>query len=164
MTLREFIPFTKKSVPVKREREHPLSLLRHDMDTLFDEFFRGFDMNPFFGTHAERFTPNVDITESDKEIRVSAELPGMDEKDIDITLNHDSLTIKGEKKEEKEDKGKDYYRMERSYGTFCRTIPVPVEIETDKINAHYKKGILTIKIPKSAKAIEEKKKITVKVE
>ena len=89
---------------------------------------------------------------------------GWNEKDIDITLNHDSLTIKGDKKEEKEDKGKDYYRMERSYGTFCRTIPIPVEIETDKVNALYRKGILTIKIPKSAKALEEKKKITVKVE
>lgn len=163
MTLRELIPFTKKSIPVKREREHPFSLLRHDMDTLFDEFFRGFDREPFFG-QAERFTPSVDITESDKEIRVSAELPGMDEKDIDITLNHDSLTIKGEKREEQEDKGKDYYRMERSYGSFSRTIPLPAEIETDKVNAHYKKGILTITIPKSAKAIEAKKKITIKVE
>lgn len=163
MTLRELMPFTKRTVPVKRDRENPFSLLRHDMDTLFDDFFRGFEMEPSFGSHG-RFSPKVDITESDKEIRVSAELPGMDEKDIDITLNNDSLTIKGEKKEEKEDKGKDYYRMERSYGTFCRTIPLPVEIETDKVNAQYKKGILTVKIPKSVKAIEEKKKITVKVE
>lgn len=164
MTLRELIPFSKKSVPVRRDHEDPFALFRHDMDTLFDDFFRGFGTEPFFGRHAERFSPNVDITESDREIRVSAELPGMDEKDIDITLNHDSLTIKGEKKEEKEDKGKDYYRMERSYGTFCRTIPLPVEVETDKVNAHYKKGILTVNIPKSSKAVEEKKKITVKVE
>ena len=164
MTLRELIPFTKKSVPVKRDRENPFELLRHDMDTLFDDFFRGFEMEPFFGRHAARFSPKVDITENDREILVTAELPGMNEKDIDITLNHDSLTIKGDKKEEKEDKGKDYYRMERSYGTFCRTIPIPVEIETDKVNALYRKGILTIKIPKSAKALEEKKKITVKVE
>lgn len=164
MTLRELIPFTKKSIPVKRDREDPFSLLRHDMDSLFDEFFRGFDMEPFFGRRSTRFSPSVDITENDREIRVSAELPGMDEKDIDITLNHDSLTIKGEKREEKEDKSKDYYRMERSYGTFSRTIPLPVEIETDKVNAHYKKGILTITIPKSSKAIEAKKNITVKVE
>jgi HSP20 family protein len=164
MSLRELIPFTKKSVPVKRDLENPFSLLRHDMDTLFNDLFRGVEMEPFLGRHDARFSPNVDITESEKEIRVSAELPGMNEKDIDITLNHDSLTIKGEKKEEKEDRGKDYYRMERTYGTFCRTIPVPVEVETDKVNAHYRKGILTITIPKSAKALEEKKKITVKVE
>ena len=164
MTLRELMPFTKKSVPVKRDRENPFDLVRHDMDTLFDDFFRGVEMEPFFGRHSERFTPKVDITESEKEIRVSAELPGINEKDIDITLNRDSLTIKGEKKEEKEDRGKDYYRMERSYGTFCRTIPVPVEIETDKVNAHYRKGILTITMPKSEKSLEEKKKISVKVE
>jgi HSP20 family protein len=164
MTLRELVPFTKKSVPVKRDRENPFALLRHDMDTLFDDFFRGFEMEPFFGSHSVSYSPKVDIIESDREIRVSAELPGMNEKDIDISLNHDSLTIKGEKREEKEDKGKDYYRMERSYGSFCRSIPLPVEIETDKVNAHYRKGILTIKIPKSAKTIEEKKKIAVKVE
>lgn len=164
MTLRELIPFTKKSVPVKRERENPFTLLRHDMDMLVNDFFRGVEMEPFFGRYDMPFSPSVDITESEREIRVSAELPGMNEKDIDITLNHDSLTIKGEKKEEKEDKGKDYYRMERSYGTFCRTIPLPVEIETDKVSADYRKGILTITIPKSSKVLEEKKKIPVKVE
>jgi len=164
MTLRELIPFTKKSVPVKRDTENPFSLFHHDMDALFDEFFSGFEMGPSFSRHGSGFTPNIDIRENDKEIRVSAELPGIDEKDIDITLNHDSLTIKGEKKEEKEDKGKDYYRMERSYGTFCRTIPLPVEIETDKVNAHYRKGILTVTIPKSKKSIEERKKISVTVD
>lgn len=164
MTLRELMPFTKKRVPVRRSSDDPFALLRHDMDSLFDDFFRGFDMEPFSGRQTVRFSPSVDITENDSEIRVSAELPGMDEKDIDITLNHDSLTIKGEKQEEKEDKGKDYHRMERSYGAFSRTIPLPVEVETDKVAAHYKKGILTITIPKSPKAIEEKKKITVKVD
>jgi HSP20 family protein len=164
MTLRALNPFTKKSVPVKREYEHPFAMLHHDMDTLFDDFFRGSDMEPFFRNHTTAFSPKVDISESDEEIRVSAELPGINEKDIDVTLNHDSMTIKGEKKEEKEDKGKDYYRMERSYGSFCRTIPLPVEIETDKVKASYKKGILTVHIPKSKKAIEEKKRIEVKGE
>jgi HSP20 family protein len=164
MTLRELNPFSKKSVPVKRDYENPFALSHHGMDTLFDDFFRGFEIDPFFGRHSVSFSPKVDITESDTEIRVSAELPGINEKDIDITLNHDSLTIKGEKKEEKEDKGKDYYRMERSYGSFCRSIPIPVEIETDKVKASYKKGILTIKIPKSPKSIEETRKITVKTE
>ena len=164
MTLKALNPFSKKSVPVKRENENPFALSHHGMDTLFDDFFRGFEIDPFFGRHTAGFSPKVDITESDKEIRVSAELPGINEKDIDITVNHDSLTIKGEKKEEKEDKGKDYYRMERSYGSFCRSIPIPVDIETGKVNASYKKGILTVKIPKSPKSIEEKRKITVKTE
>ena len=88
----------------------------------------------------------------------------MNDKDIDVTLNHDSLTIKGEKKEEKDDRGKDYYRMERSYGSFCRSIPLHVEIDSGKAAASYKKGVLTVKILKSPKAIEETKKISVKVE
>ena len=86
------------------------------------------------------------------------------EKNISVTLNKDSLTLKGEKKEEKEDNDKGYHRLERSYGSFCRTIPLPVEIESDKVSASYKKGILTITIPKSEKAIEEKKKIKIAVE
>lgn len=164
MTFRELNPFSKKSVPIRRDTEHPLNLLRRDIDTLFDDFFGGFDMEPFLGRNSASFTPKVDVTESDKEIRVSAELPGVDEKDIDLTLNHDSLTIRGEKKEEKEDKGQNYYSVERSYGSFCRTIPLHVEVDTDRAKASYKKGILIISIPKSPRAIDEKKKITVKVE
>ncbi len=163
MAIRNLVPFGKKSVPVKREDENPFSLLRREMDSLFDNFFRGFDMEPFERRMAA-FSPKVDVTENDKEIMISAELPGMDEKDIDVSLQNDMLTIKGEKKEEKEDKGKDYYRMERSYGSFSRTIPLPVEVETDKVDAKFKKGVLTVTLPKSAKAVEETKKIPVKVE
>ena len=163
MAIRNLVPFGKKSVPVRREEESPFALLRRNIDSVFDNFFRGFEMEPFesrFGA----FSPNVEVTENDKEIKVSAELPGMDEKDIDISLNKDTLTIRGEKKEEKEQKGKDYYRLERSYGSFSRTIPLPAEVETDKIEAQLKKGVLTVTLPKSAKAVAETKKIPVKVE
>jgi HSP20 family protein len=102
------------------------------------------------------------VSETDKEIKVSAELPGMDDKDIDVSLTRDALTIKGEKKEEKEDKGKDYYKMERSYGSFTRSIPLPVEVDTDKVQATFKKGVLEITLPKTAKAIQETKKIPIK--
>jgi len=163
MTIRNLVPFGKKSVPIKREDENPFSLLRREMDSLFDNFFRGFDMEPFQSSMVS-FNPKVDVTENDKEIRISAELPGMDEKDIDVSLHNNMLTIKGEKKEEKEGKGKDYYRMERSYGSFSRTIPLPVEVETDRIEATFKKGVLGITLPKTAKAVEETKKIAVKVE
>jgi HSP20 family protein len=88
----------------------------------------------------------------------------MDDKDIEVNLNKDSLTIRGEKKEEKEDKGKDYHHVERSYGSFTRTIPLPVEIEGDKAEAHFKKGVLTVRVPKSARAVEQKKKIAIKAE
>lgn len=163
MSIRNLVPFGKKNVSVRREEESPFALLRRNIDSVFDNFFRGFEMEPFesrFGV----FSPKVDVVENDKEIKVSAELPGMDEKDIDISLNRNTLTIRGEKKEEKEQKGKDYYRMERSYGSFSRTIPIPVEVETDKIEAQLKKGVLTVTLPKSAKAIEDSKKIPVKGE
>lgn len=163
MTIRNLVPFGKKDVPVKREDEHPFSLLRREMDSLFDNFFRGFDLEPF-ESRMGAFSPKVDVTENDKEIKISAELPGLEEKDIDVSLQKDMLTIKGEKKEEKEDKGKDYYRMERSYGSFSRTIPLPVEVETDKVEAKFKKGVLSITLPKTAKAVAQTKKIAVKAE
>jgi HSP20 family protein len=164
MTLKSIIPFGKRSVPIKRELESPFALLRKEIDELFDNFFRDFELEPYLGRWRDRFTPNVDVVEDDKEVRVSAELPGMDEKDIEVTLNRDSLTIKGEKKEEKEDRGKDYYHMERSYGSFTRTITLPVDVDTDRAEATFKKGVLTVRIPKTREAIEEKKRITVKVE
>ena len=164
MSFRDLSLFRKISVPVKRETHDPFSLMNHDMESLFDDFFRGFDLDPFFGPDFSSYSPKVDVTEGDKEIRVLAELPGMDEKDINVSLNKNSLTLRGEKKEEKEGNEKGYHRLERSYGSFCRTIPLPVEIENDKVSASYKKGILTITIPKSKKEIEEKKKIKIDVE
>jgi HSP20 family protein len=163
MPKKNIVPAEKKSFPVKREEYHPLSLLRQEMNTLFDNFFSGFEIEPFksrFGT----FSPSIDIKESDKAISVTAELAGMDEKDIDLSLTRDSLTIKGEKKEEKEEKRKDYYRMERSFGSFTRTIPLPAEIDQDKVKAEFKKGLLTVTLPKTEKGIKEKKKISVKAE
>ncbi len=163
MTFRDIVPFRKKSIPVKREESNPFALLRKEMDELFDNFFQGFDLEPW-GGRLGAFSPDIDIVENDKEIKVKAELPGMDEKDIEVSINEDTLTIRGEKKEEQEDKGKDYYRMERSYGSFTRTIPLPVEVETDKAEAKFKKGVLTVVLPKTAKAVEGTKKIAVKAE
>ena len=164
MAWKDIVPFKKRSVPVRRGDGHPFERLHEEMDSLFDNFFSGFSMEPFEGRQARAFSPNIDVSETDKEIKVSAELPGMDDKDIEVNLSRESLTLRGEKKEEKEDRGKDYYHVERSYGSFTRTIPLPVEIESDKAEAHFKKGILTVKVPKSAKAIETKKKIQIMAE
>jgi HSP20 family protein len=164
MTLKDLSPFKRKNVPMRRETDIPFALHRQDMDTMFDDFFRGFDIEPQLTNRLGSFSLRVDVTDTEKEIKVAAELPGIEEKDIDLSVTGDSLTIRGEKKEEKEDNGKDYYRMERSYGSFCRSIPLPVEVETDKISASYKKGILNIRIPKSARAIEGKKKISIKAD
>jgi|SRR5208283_3082316 len=163
MEIRNLVPFGKRSAAVKHDDENPFSLLRREMDSLFDNFFRGFDLEPF-ERRLGSFSPRVDVTENDEQIKVSVELPGLDEKDIDISLNKDALTIRGEKTEEKEHKRRDYYRMERSYGSFSRMIPLPVEIETDKAEATFKKGVLSITLPKTSKAVAETKKIAVKVE
>ena len=163
MAIKNLVPFGKKSVPIRRDEESPFVSLRREMDSLFDNFFRGFDMEPF-ESRLGGFSPRIDVTEDGKKIKISAELPGMDEKDIDLSIQNDMLTIKGEKKEEKEDKGKDYYRMERSYGSFVRTIPLPVEVDTAKVEAKFKKGVLSITLPKTAEAVAETKKISVKVE
>ncbi len=165
MNIKDIVPFWKRSIPVRREEQNPFALLRDEINNLFDNFFRRWDVEHFLGTDRfGTFDPKIDIVEKDKEIKVSAELPGVDEKDIDVSITKHTLIIKGEKKEEKEDKGKNYYRMERSYGSFIRTIPIPVEIDTDKAKAQFKKGVLTITMPKTAKAIKETKKIPVKAE
>ncbi|OPY64912.1 MAG: Spore protein SP21 [Syntrophorhabdaceae bacterium PtaU1.Bin034] len=150
--------------PVERgEWSHPFFAFRQEMDRLMEDFFDGFRTLPF-GRRSDTFMPHVDVVDTEKEIKVSAELPGMDEGDIDVSLTGEALVIKGEKKEEKEEKGKDYYRSERSYGSFSRTIPLPVEVDTNKATATFKKGVLTVSLPKTRQAIEEAKKITVKTE
>jgi len=156
-------PKTGKSLLATFEELSPFYAFRREMDRLFDSFFRGFDIEPFRGSE-EFFNPSVDVIDDEKEIKVTVELPGLDEKDIDLSLTADSLTIKGEKKKEKEEKGKNYHRTERMYGAFSRTIPLPVEIETDKAEASFKKGVLTITLPKSAKALKETKKIPIKAQ
>jgi HSP20 family protein len=163
MPKKNIVPSKKKSVPARREEYNPFALLRREMNSLFENFSRGFEMEPFMGSLGT-FSPSVDVKESEKEIKVSVELPGMNDKDIEVSLSRDSLTIKGEKKEEKEDKGKDYYSMERSYGSFSRTVPLPAEVDTEKVKAEFKKGVLAVTLPKTPRAIKETKKIPVKSE
>lgn len=163
MAKKTIVPVQKQSLPARREEWNPFSLLRQEMNSLFDNFFRGFETEPF-ESRLGAFSPRVDVAETDKEIKVTAELPGMDDKDIDVSLTKDMLTIRGEKKEEKEEKSKSFYRMERSYGSFSRTVPLPTEIDTNKVKAEFKKGILSVTLPKTQQAIKETKKIQVKAE
>jgi HSP20 family protein len=163
MPKKSVVPVEKKAAPLRREEYNPFALFRNEMNTLFDNFFSGLDTEPLTARFGS-FTPTVDVKESEKDFTVAAELPGMDDKDIEVSLGRDSLTIRGEKKEEKEDKGKNYYRIERSYGSFSRTIPLPAEVDVEKVKAEFKKGVLTVTAPKTAKAIKETKKIAVKAE
>jgi HSP20 family protein len=112
---------------------------------IFDWAFDGFDLPEIFRPE-KGLTPAFDISETENEIHVKAELPGMDPKEIEITLTGDLLTIKGEKKEEK---GEDFHRRERRYGSFSRSFRLPVEVKADSINAGYKDGVLTVTLPKA---------------
>lgn len=113
--------------------------------SLFDGFFDGFEGDNIW-------LPDLDVSETDKELIVRAEVPGIDKDDIDITLTDGLLTIKGEKKHETEEKEENYHRVERRYGSFARTLRLPGEIEYDKIDASYKDGVLKLVIPKPEKA------------
>ncbi len=124
----------------------------------FANFMKSFFDDEFFSTDLVKsdFEPKVDVYEKNNQIVVKADIPGIDEKDLSVELEGNLLTISGKKEEEKEVKEKNYHRIERSFGSFCRSITLPDGIEADKINAEYKKGVLTINIPKS-KATETKK-------
>ena len=168
MPLRNLLPSTRKltDVPARHEEEHPLSLIQREMNRLFDDFFRGFDVAPF-GAMRERlqtFSPSLDIKEDKKAITLKAELPGMDEKDVEVLLTENTLTLKGEKKEDKEDKGENYCHMERTYGSFHRVIPLTVGIDTKKVKAAFKNGVLIITLPKTEDTKMKGKKIPVNVE
>lgn len=150
---------------VHQGEDSPFLSLRREMERVFDEFWKDFpSWHLSEQIVPDTFNLRVDVTDTEDALRIAAEVPGMDEKDIDVTLTKDSVTIKGEKKTEEEERTKDFYRMERSYGSFLRTIPLPAEIDTAKVQASLKKGVLTITLPKTTKAIKETKKISVKAE
>ncbi len=173
---------TVTQLPIKRERAagtasaleswQPLESLRQEVDRLFDDFGRGFwqpfgrslsVMEPFWRREPKwSMAPAVDVVESDKAFELTAELPGMDEKNIEVKVVDGSLSIKGEKKEEKEEKKKDYYLQERRFGSFERRFELPDGIDTDKIEAAFKKGVLTVTLPKKPEAQKPAKKIEVK--
>ena len=151
----------------------PFLSLRREMDRLFDDFGRGFwrlptrgsifDVEPFLGGEVKWATnPAVDIAESEKAYELTAELPGMDEKNIEVKVANGNLIIKGEKQEEKEEKKKDYYMRERNFGSFERRFEMPEGVDSDKIEASFKKGVLTLLLPKKLEAQKSTKKIEVK--
>jgi HSP20 family protein len=111
---------------------------------------------------AMMMVPDIDVSETDGELEITAELPGIDEKDVDVSLDNGRLTIKGEKKAEKEEKQKDYHLMERSYGAFSRSIVLPFEVDADKVTADFSKGVLKITLPKPAEVKDKTRKIAIK--
>ena len=132
----------------------------------FDEMRRmmeDFWMAPFGeGRFGENFIPSVDVKEEDDQVIVAAELPGIDQKDIDVEVTQDSVRIAGEKRKEQKKEEKGYYHRETSYGAFERIIELPAAVDEDKAEAEFSKGVLTIKLPKSEQARSKRKKVEVK--
>ncbi|HPH97115.1 MAG TPA: Hsp20/alpha crystallin family protein [Anaerolineaceae bacterium] len=168
MSITDLLPWKKpKNDALLRRSESELSVpdLREEMNRLFDEFFdRPFNFNSAFSDLANMgsFAPRADISETEKEITVSVELPGMNAEDIHISISHNVLTIQGEKKMEKEEKGKHYHRLERSYGSFQRSILLPADVDESKTEAAFKNGVLQVKLPKQSPSPETSRRITIK--
>ena len=162
MNLKNLIPWKSQhqlSAWSPRERS-PVDSFRREMDRLFDEFW-GDALPGRWGRLGEGFWPDIDVKDTDKELNVSVELPGLDEKDIEVLLSQDALTIRGEKREDTEkDKG-GYHYAERRYGAFERTIPLPVSIDAEKAKAAFRKGVLQVSLPKTPDAQAQRKTIPV---
>ncbi|MDG4900986.1 MULTISPECIES: Hsp20/alpha crystallin family protein [unclassified Mesorhizobium] len=168
MSVRDLIPWGRNNgnqVPsVFRDGERdPFLSLHREVNRLFDDVFRGFGSGLPSPGGVSAFGagwPSVEISDNEKEIKVAAEVPGLDEKDIEVLLDDGVLTLKGEKRSETEDKERQF--SERIYGRFERRIPLGYEIEEDKIDARFKNGVLTVMLPKTAKAQSQAKRIEIK--
>lgn len=146
----------------RREDEGPFAELHKQMDELFDDWARSVRA-PVAARHETGILrPTIDVSETDDAFKIIAELPGVEEKDVDVTVSDDRLTIKAEKHKESEEKGEHIHRMERSYGTFERTMTLPRGVDTENVNAEMKNGTLTVTIPKTQSMKEHTRKIEVK--
>jgi len=161
MNVRDLIPWGRESNPVpsvyRNEPSSPFLALHRDMNRLFDEAFRNFGTPSLLGRAPA--WPNVEIAETDKEIRVLAELPGIEEKDVEVLMEDGVLTLRGESKSEVDDKARQF--SERFYGRFERRIRLGHEVEDDKVTAEFKNGVLTVTLPKSEKAQAKAKRIAI---
>ena len=167
MTLNQLMPWRKgrRNITVRGdEANHPFYALQRQMNRLFDDFFGDFALLPLKGWAdlESEFVPRLDIAETDKEITVTAELPGLEEKDIEVSMADGLLTLKGEKKQSSEEKEEGFTHTECSYGSFSRSIALPAEVNTDKVDASYKNGVLKIHLPKTEPEKAKARKIEVK--
>lgn len=161
---------TEKASAPSVQGWRPFENLRREIDRVFEDFNTGFWRTPSLFesmpslARARSFAvaPAIDVAEHDKAYEVSAELPGLDEKNVEVKVANGVLSIKGEKREEKEEKKKDYYLRERNFGSFERSFQVPDSVDTDKIEASFKQGVLKVILPKKAEAQQAAKKIDIK--
>jgi HSP20 family protein len=156
------IPWRNKLCEGERT-ESPLVALRSEMDRLFDTFLReplGAIDWPLVGQG--RWSPTIDVAETDEEVTVRAELPGMDPKDLDVSISGNQLVLSGEKKESSEDKGKDYYHSESRYGSFRRAVRLPEGTDAEHVDAQYANGVLTLHLKKTPSAVPKRIEVKVK--
>ena len=161
MQIKDLIPWARKdgAPDAKISEDNPIATLQREMSHVFENFWNrvGQFEWPWGSDEAKS-----DMVETDKAIEVSIELPGMEMKDIEVTVNDDMLTVKGEKKIERQVEKKGYYLSERSYGAIYRTIPLPPGVDGEKAQASFKNGVLTIKLPQTPEAQAKVKRIEVK--
>jgi len=169
--MKDLIPWRKKgegALPIRRKDE-PVQALQRRMNDLFEDFFGDFE-NMFGGMslpmmrHEDKWlaeSPSFEVSETDDEFRVKAELPGMDEKDVEVSLEGDELTIRGEKKREHEERRRNYHVSEMSFGEFCRTFRLPEGVDREKAKAQFKKGVLTLTLPKTEQVKAQRKRIEI---
>jgi HSP20 family protein len=165
------VPIKKTTAPT--HAMEPFHAFRTEMDRLFDRFFTGFSLpmmrRPLwrepkwdFETTFEVAAPKVDVAEDPAAYKLTAELPGLTEKDIELSVVDGMLTLKGEKQQEKEEKNKQYWLNERTYGSFQRTFALPESVDPEKVDAKFAKGVLTIMLPKKPEVVKAEKKIEIK--
>ncbi len=162
MTLKHLVPWKRGSESLAMRHESPLDVWRSEMDRLFDRAMSmGLDIPDRMGGH---MFPEMDVRETDKEVKITAELPGIDEKDLEVKADESGLTLRGEKHEERKEEKEDYYLSERSFGSFHRHIPLPDGLMTDKAKAKFRNGVLKITIPKSPEAESKHKALKIEVD
>jgi HSP20 family protein len=162
MTERNIVSRKPSPIECRSTDDDPFITMQRRMNRLFDDFMSPLPgLLPYEETRAS-FTPRVDLDEDEKEIRVTAELPGMDARDIDISIQRDVLTLRGKKSSEHEERKGQYHRIERSYGSFERRIPLGVKVNAEKVGADLKDGVLTITLPKPAGEAAKTRRIEVK--
>ena len=163
MNMRELMPWARSREATPGQRaEHPLAAMQREMDRMFDVFWHGLDL-PMWG-RGERvgmMTPRIDVRDAGDALIVNAELPGLEEKDVEITLSDTALLIRGEKKSERQEKETDYTYSERSFGAFERRIPLDASVESDRVSAVMSNGVLTVTLPKTPAATSKVRRIEI---
>jgi HSP20 family protein len=160
MSIRSLVPWRERSGSPFEGREHPLLSLRREMDTLFNDLWHGHSTGLTSGI--ENVFPRVNLSENPEAYRVTADLPGLGEKDVQVSFDNNLLVIAGNKVDEKEEKGREWYRRERTSGEFQRVIELPAAIDSGKATATFSKGVLTVDVPKLPQSKSTRRNIEVK--